>query len=109
MNIDLIHSFPVDNMRVIEAMFHARYSDRVFQHLKPEWFHISDKVKGICQCTAFYVMDCLTSLSNKGDVYDWWWELYPKQRKAIIPTLWKHPLLKIEVVPPPRLERGHMV
>lgn len=95
--IELVHHFPVDNMRVVEAMFHTRYQDRVYDRHYPEWFHIEDKVTGLIQCARITVMDCLSSLSGGAEVYDWWWGLSPEHRRGVVRSLWKNPLLNIDL------------
>jgi hypothetical protein len=97
-NCEPLWSFQVDNMRVVEQMFHYRYrTRRVTEKGEPEWFYIEDKLEGLSMCRGVYVNDALQNIGDTDDVYDWWFYLSVERRKAIIPDLWKHPLVKIEL------------
>jgi hypothetical protein len=95
-NLRVIHQITVDNMRVVETMFHQRYADRMIfpdQYKHSEWFSISDKVAGLRTCKAIAVNHALQALAE--DPRDWWTGMDIKERRAVALSLWKHPALEI--------------
>jgi hypothetical protein len=96
-NIRLLHTIQVDNMRVVEMMFHMRFADRSAVPMQPwrEWFVIDDNVPLICSYQSINVAAALTDLSGDGASCDWWRSMTIKDRRKVTLSLWQHPALHV--------------
>lgn len=98
MSVRVLHSFPVDNMRVVESMLHTDFSRHCLSWIYTrEWFDIDYEVYELTQCAGIYVNDGLAQLSGNRNIRKWWLGLKGADLLLAKKRLSKHPLVRIEL------------
>jgi hypothetical protein len=106
--LKVVHQIESDQIRILEAMFHQRYRNRMIKtrpDITTEWFKIDDKINGLVTVKSLYLTEALAAKAGEKSIRQWWTSMTPDERRWMAGELWRNPHVRIEYDPIPR--RSH--
>lgn len=100
--LSVVHQIESDQIRILEAMFHQRYRNRMIKtgrdHIS-EWFKIEDKIAGLVSVNSIHLTEALTARAGKMPIRQWWASMTPDGRRSAAGKLWRDASIRIEYNP----------